>query len=93
MERKLLIALALVLIPGSALCQNSQSPLGDPPPAPIQDPRAPTHHYTPASVTAGAADAGPTGAASAKNGACNNANPCAMATPARDRVAAVKPGP
>jgi hypothetical protein len=82
----------LLLGSGSAWCQDSDGALGSPLPPPTDDPPLkPSHYFAPSIITAGVADTGPalssvTMKAGAKGAACSVTNPCALPTPARDRV-------
>ena len=73
---------------GSAFCQNSEGPLGDPLPPPGQDPSLAASRYFPPSVThAGVADTGPVGLVKKTGGpGCSTTNPCAVLSPALDRA-------
>jgi hypothetical protein len=85
-----LTALSLTAWSGSALCQDSESALGNPLPPPVQDPslkNSPT--FAPSLGTSGTADIDPALDRTAKvsRGAdCSSTNPCAVPPPARDRV-------
>src|SRR5215469_13942935 len=89
--RKHIVAACAVMLPwsGSGYCQDSsESALGDPPPAAVVDPSlANSPYFPPALGTAGVAAIGPSSSAKPRPVIdCSPANPCAMATPARDRV-------
>lgn len=83
-------AAALILLWSSGgYCQDSsESALGDPTPAAVQDPSLSNSRFFPPSQgTAGVATVGPALSAKASRAAsCSAANPCALPTPARDRV-------
>jgi hypothetical protein len=77
----------ILLFGAGGYCQDSsETALGDPEPQAVQDPSLSTSRYFPPSLgTAGIAAIGP----SAKAGHtvnCSARNPCALPTPARDRV-------
>jgi|SRR5579863_5542828 len=82
------LALPLLLLWSSfGYCQDaSESALGDPAPAAVQDPSLSNSRYFPPSQgTAGVAAVLP--ARTDGHGAdCSAANPCALPTPARDHV-------
>ena len=89
-----LIACLSLLWGGSGYCQDSsESALGDPVPAAVQDPSLANSRYIPPSQgTAGVAAVSP--APKAGHGAnCSAANPCAIPTPARDRVTVAQSKP
>ena len=70
-------------------CQDTESALGDPTPAPVTDPSlANSPHFPPALGTSGVAAIAPKPGRAA---ICNPANPCAIPTPARDRVVVAGP--
>jgi hypothetical protein len=83
----------------SGWCQvASESALGDPTPAAVQDPSLSNSQYFPPSEgTAGVAAIGPVAQAGhettghASN--CSASNPCALPTPARDNVTVAQPKP
>jgi hypothetical protein len=82
-----LVASLILLWRSSGYCQDSsESALGDPPPPAVQDPSpANSRYFPPSQGTAGVAAVSP--APKASHGAsCTTANPCAVPTPARDRV-------
>jgi hypothetical protein len=73
----------------SGYCQDSsESALGDPEPQSVQDPSPSNSRYFPPSLgTAGVAAIGPAVSSKASHSVgCSAANPCALPTPARDRV-------
>jgi len=90
MRNHVLAALAaplIILWSGDGYSQDSsESALGDPAPAAVQDPSLSNSRYFPPSQgTAGVAAV--VRARAASHGAnCSAANPCALPTPARDRV-------
>lgn len=88
-------AVPLILLwSSSGYCQDSsESALGDPTPAAVQDPSLSNSRYFPPSQgTAGVAAVGPAPSSRASRDAvCSATNPCALPTPARDRVV-VAPG-
>jgi hypothetical protein len=75
-----------LLCSSAAYCQDTESALGDPAPQAVVDPSlANSRYFPPALGTSGVAAIAPLpgpGLAAA----CSPANPCAMPTPARDRV-------
>ena len=77
----------LLLCSSAAYCQDaSESALGDPAPVAMQDPSLSNSRYFPPSQgTAGVAAVVRARAAS-RGANCSAANPCALLTPARDRV-------
>ena len=82
-------SLILLLWRSSGYCQDSsESALGDPAPESVEDPSlANSRYFPPALGTAGVAAIGPSSSAKPRPVIdCSPANPCAMATPARDRV-------
>jgi hypothetical protein len=95
MRPHLLATLALILFwASSARCQDSsETALGDPTPAAVVDPSlANSHTFPPSLGTSGVAATAP--APKPGRGAnCSPANPCAMPTPARDRVIVTQSGP
>lgn len=76
----------LLLCSSAAYCQDTESALGDPAPQAMVDPSlANSRYFPPALGTSGVAAIAPAprpGLAAA----CSPVNPCAMPTPARDRV-------
>jgi hypothetical protein len=100
MRNYILLALTLSLTlagSGRGFCQDSEGPLGDPIPPPVQDPSLSTSHYFPASLTtAGVANTGPA-LGSVNRGhagavASNIRNPCAVPSPSLDRAIAAHTG-
>jgi hypothetical protein len=90
MRNHILAALAASVILLSApagYCQDSsESALGDPTPPAVQDPSLSTSRYFPPSLgTSGVAAIGPSPKAG-HAASCSARNPCALPTPARDRV-------
>ena len=82
----MLAAPLFLLWSSSGYCQDSsESPLGDPAPVAVTDPSLNnSRHFSPAQGTAGVAAVQP---AKASHGTiCSATNPCALPTPARDRV-------
>jgi hypothetical protein len=82
-----LAAPLLLLWSSIGYCQDSsESALGDPVPAAVQDPSlSNSRYFPPAQGTAGVAAVLP--ARTANHGTnCSAANPCALPTPARDHV-------
>ena len=81
-----LILFWILLWTGSGWCQSaSESALGDPTPAAVQDPSLNNSPYFPPSEgTAGVAAIGPVARGHAAD--CSASNPCALPTPALDRV-------
>ena len=81
-----LAAPLILLWSSSGYCQDSsESPLGDPAPAAVKDPSlSNSGHFSPAQGTAGVAAVLPAKASHGTN--CSTTNPCALPTPARDRV-------
>jgi len=81
---------------GRAFCQDNGGPLGDPIPPPIQDPSLSSSPYFPPSLTnAGVADTGPALDLAKKDRhgpGCSVKNPCALPTPALNRVRAARAG-
>ncbi len=82
---------------GSAFCQNSEGPLGDPLPPAVQDPSlAASRYFPPSLITAGVANTGPALSVVKKGQTvghgCNAANPCAVLSPALDRTIPVHAG-
>src|SRR5215467_875290 len=89
-----LVASMILLWRSSGYCQDSsESALGDPAPAAVQDPSLANSRYFPPSLgTAGVAAVSP--APKTGHGAsCTATNPCALPTPARDRVTVVQARP
>ncbi|HUE62800.1 MAG TPA: hypothetical protein VMO78_00370 [Rhizomicrobium sp.] len=90
MRNHVLAAIAvplLLLCSSAAYCQDaSESALGDPAPVAVQDPSlSNSRRFPPSQGTAGVAAVLP--ARTAGHGAnCSATNPCALPTPARDRV-------
>jgi hypothetical protein len=91
----ILVALAtasLLTWSGAAWSQDSEGALGNPLPSAVQDPSLKTSRYFPPSLgTSGVADTDPALSGPANSGKshaanCSALNPCAMPTPARDRV-------
>jgi hypothetical protein len=82
-----LVASPILLWRSSGYCQDSsESALGDPAPAAIQDPSLANSRYIPPSQgTAGVAAVSPAPKAGHVAN-CSAANPCAFPTPARDHV-------
>lgn len=76
----------LLFGPGGHCQDSSETALGDPTPQAVQDPSLRTSRYFPPSLgTAGTAAIAPS--AKADHAAtCSPNNPCALPTPARDRV-------
>jgi hypothetical protein len=89
-----LVASLILLWRSSGYCQNSsESALGDPAPAAVQDPSLANSRYFPASqATAGVAAVIPAPKAG-RDANCTAANPCALPTPARDRVTVAQAKP
>lgn len=85
-----LIAFSLNLASSPAFCDPSA--LSDLPPV-LPDPSLATSiRFPPSLTTAGVAQVGPSPAATGRPYTpCTPANPCAMATPAADRVAPARP--
>lgn len=85
---------ALILAGNSSgFCQDSGGPLGDPPPAAIQDPSLSTsHHFSPSLTNAGMADTGPAldsmrkPSRSGRAVDCKGTTNCAVPSPALDRA-------
>ena len=97
MRKFIFLALSLTLAgSGSGFCQDTEGPLGDPIPPPVQDPSLATSRYFPAALTtAGVANTGPAlGAVNRKHtgAVCNAANPCAVPSPALDHAIAAHAG-
>ena len=86
----LLAALLLILSCGSSgYCQDTESALGDPIPAAVADPSlANSRHFSPALGTSGVAAIAPKPGHAAT---CGPTNPCAIPTPARDKVVVAGP--
>jgi hypothetical protein len=83
----------ILLWSSSGYCQDTESALGDPTPAAVQDPKLSNSRYFPPSLgTSGVAAIGPVAQKSHAAG-CSAANPCATPTPARDRVIVVQSQP
>ena len=77
----------------SGYCQDSESALGDPAPQAVVDPSlANSRYFLPTLGTAGVAAIAPA-PGPGPAAACSPVNPCAMATPARDRVTVVQGAP
>jgi hypothetical protein len=91
---------AMILAGGSSgFCQDSGGPLGDPPPAAIQDPSLSTsHHFSPSLTNAGMADTGPAldsmrkAPRSGRAIDCKVTANCAVPSPALDRAITVHAG-
>jgi len=93
----LALVTALLIPAGSGWCQDSEGPLGDPIPPPVQDPSLSTSRYFSPSLThAGVADTGPAlesvNKGRAHDASCKAANPCAVPSPALDRAIAARAG-
>jgi hypothetical protein len=87
MRNLVLPAAPLILLWSSiAYCQDaSESALGDPAPQVLQDPSVSnSRHFSPSQSTAGVAAVLPGKAGHGTR--CSATNPCALPTPARDRV-------
>ena len=82
-----LAASPILLFGAGGYCQDSsETALGDPEPQAVQDPSLSTSRYFPPSLsTAGVAAIGPS-ATAGHSVTCSTRNPCAVPTPARDRV-------
>jgi hypothetical protein len=80
-------------------CQDTESALGDPTPAAVQDPKLSNSRYFPPSLgTSGVAAIGPSrpsgpAAKSSHVASCSATNPCATPSPARDRVVVAQSQP
>jgi hypothetical protein len=84
----------LVLTSANGFCQDSESALGDPLPAPQKDPSlADSRRFSASSATAGVANTGAAlGAPNTHGGAkCSAQNPCAVPSPALDRTSVRTP--
>src|ERR1700742_4213071 len=77
----------ILLFGAGGYCKHSSEPAwGAPEPKPVQDPSLSTSRYFPPSLsTAGVAAIGPS-ATAGHSVTCSTRNPCAVPTPARDRV-------
>ncbi len=94
MRKLVLPAASLVLLWSSgAYCQDaSESALGDPAPQAMEDPSlSHSRYFAPSQSNAGVAAVLPAKAGPVAK--CSTTNPCALPTPARDRVVVVQGKP
>jgi hypothetical protein len=76
----------IILSSTGAYCQDTESALGDPAPEAVQDPSLSNSRYFPPSLGTSGVAAIATTPNPSHAAACGPANPCALATPARDHV-------
>ena len=84
-------AASLIFWSSAAWCQDEESALGDPTPPAVQDPSLANSRIFPASLGTTGVAAVTAAPKPSRPAACNPANPCAMPTPAQDRVVIARP--